>query len=207
VLGAALKGALLGVAVVGGYSAFEDRSLPPASVAPIAGVVAPTATAGGERQTRKLPTTAETRPRPGALEVAKPPDQVPVPSSTGVAVPAPAETALPMEPAISPVPSPAVTSTPSPAANKLDRLAAEVEHTARLRAIQDSDPAAALALTVDGNQRFPGGLFTQEREAIAIGALARVGRRDEARTRARAFLATHPRSSFAEKLTAIAGPP
>jgi hypothetical protein len=75
-----------------------------------------------------------------------------------------------------------------------------MEHLARIRALQDSDPAEALALVAEGNQRFAAGLFTQEREAIAIGALVRLGRRGEARARALAFLATYPRSTFAERI-------
>jgi hypothetical protein len=81
-----------------------------------------------------------------------------------------------------------------------DALAAEVEHLGRLRAVAGRDPAQALALATEGDQRFGSGLFAQEREAIAIAALVRLGRTTEARSRAHVFLARYPRSSFAERI-------
>jgi hypothetical protein len=62
-----------------------------------------------------------------------------------------------------------------------------------------------LALAAEGDRRFAGGLFAQEREAIAIGALVRLGRHAEARTRAGAFLASYPRSAFAERIEKLTG--
>lgn len=86
-------------------------------------------------------------------------------------------------------------------------LAAEMEHLARQRALQESDPAQAVALAGEGNRRFPGGTFAQEREAIAIAGLVRLGRLPEARTRAGAFLASYPRSTFAERIRSLTGIP
>jgi hypothetical protein len=80
-----------------------------------------------------------------------------------------------------------------------------VEHLARLRALEASDPAQALAVAAEGDRRFASGLFVQERQAIAITALVRLGRGAEARARAEAFLAAHPRSSFAERIQRLTG--
>lgn len=74
----------------------------------------------------------------------------------------------------------------------------EMDHLAQVRAA--ASPAAALALAEEGHARFPGGVFWQEREAIAIDALGRVGRGSAARSRAEAFLARHPESPYAGTL-------
>jgi hypothetical protein len=208
-LGAALKGALLGVAVIGGAAVLPDRSPPPASAPRLASVVVEATAVGETRSAATFPAIADTPPSPRPLETAKPlPVEAPVRGASRVATPAPAATELPPEPTLpAAAPTPAAPATP---AIDGDPLAAEVAHLARLRAIQDGDPAAALALSAEGSQRFPRGLFAQEREAIAVGALVRLGRVAEARTRARAFLAAYPRSSFAErieKLTGIGGTP
>lgn len=68
-----------------------------------------------------------------------------------------------------------------------------------------TDPGSALALADAGHAMFPRGVFWQEREAIAIASLAQMGRGDDARARARAFLARHPGSLFAEGLRRVAG--
>ena len=81
---------------------------------------------------------------------------------------------------------------------------AEVAHLARVRAAS-GDPARALALAEEGHRLFPTGIFSQEREAIAIGAVAALGRRAEARARGEAFLARHPNSVFAERVRRDAG--
>jgi hypothetical protein len=82
----------------------------------------------------------------------------------------------------------------------VDPFAEESAHLIRLRATAQTDPAAALAAADEGNQRFPDGLFGQEREAIAIGALVRLGRDAEAQARGARFLAAHPTSPFAERI-------
>jgi hypothetical protein len=85
-------------------------------------------------------------------------------------------------------------------------LRAEMDLLEQIRAAQASDPARALALVHDADRRFPRGVFGEEREAIAIECLARVGRASEAQTRASRFLAAHPRSPFAERVRHIAAP-
>ena len=84
-------------------------------------------------------------------------------------------------------------------------LAQETARLAELRAAAASDPARALALAVETDRAFPRGVFSEEREAIAVGALARLGRTSEARARAEAFLATHPKSPFAEGVRRAGG--
>ena len=55
--------------------------------------------------------------------------------------------------------------------------------------------------------RYPGGALVQEREVIAISALAAMGRSGEARARAQRFLAAFPRSAHRRRLEVLVGLP
>jgi hypothetical protein len=77
----------------------------------------------------------------------------------------------------------------------------ETQELARLRAIATSDPGRAVSLADAQHARFSRGIFFQEREAIAILALQRLGRADEANARAKRFAARFPESPFVEALT------
>lgn len=77
---------------------------------------------------------------------------------------------------------------------------AEMDNYVKARGLAQTDTAGALALLDDGNKRFPRGVFVEEREALAIDCLVRLGRTAEAKQRAQAFLDTHPTSVFAEKI-------
>lgn len=57
------------------------------------------------------------------------------------------------------------------------------------RASLNRDPEASLAELDACGARFPSGTLRIERELLAVDALTRVGRRDEARRRAEALLA------------------
>lgn len=81
-----------------------------------------------------------------------------------------------------------------------DRLKREMQATDRARQALDRNPARALSLVRKADREFPGGLFGEDREGIAILALYGLGRDDEADRRARAFLRAHPRSSYADKI-------
>jgi hypothetical protein len=76
----------------------------------------------------------------------------------------------------------------------------ETSHLARARALARTDPAAALPVLEEGQRRWPKGLFSEEREALAIGCLVQLGRAEEARTRADAFVSTYPDGPFAERV-------
>ena len=92
---------------------------------------------------------------------------------------------------------------PAPVASASE-LQLEMDLLGRLRALEPGDPQQALALAEEGRRRFSPGFFGQERETLAISALAKLGRRDEARARARAFLAAYPRSHFVERVRELA---
>jgi len=59
-----------------------------------------------------------------------------------------------------------------------------------------SNPTLALALAERHASEFPTGELSQERELIAIEALAKLGQADQADARATRFLADHPRTPY-----------
>lgn len=81
----------------------------------------------------------------------------------------------------------------------------EIAQLAKARRLLASDPSAALALAEQGQRRFPEGLFSEERAAIALFALHRLGRVDQVRARAERFLARHPNGPFSARVRALAG--
>ncbi len=76
-----------------------------------------------------------------------------------------------------------------PAPRALDPLVARAQ-TALHRGLYDS----ALDALAEHARRFPRGEMAEEREALAVQALARAGRTEEARARAARFDARYPRS-------------
>jgi hypothetical protein len=82
---------------------------------------------------------------------------------------------------------------------------AEVKLLERAQDALRSRPDEALALCNDHAQRFPSGMLVQEREVIAIEALVKTGRKEEARTRADRFKARFPGSSHTRRLDALLG--
>lgn len=94
---------------------------------------------------------------------------------------------------------------PSPASRPRPRetvnpLLEEAESLERARVKLASDPATSLALLLAHVRRFPAGQLAAERDYLTIDALVRLGRRDEARAQARAFLLHHPASPYAKEL-------
>jgi hypothetical protein len=67
-----------------------------------------------------------------------------------------------------------------------------------------TDPARALRLTEEDARRFGSGPLTQEREVIAIEALAELNRTDEALARSAQFLQQFPSSLHRRRIEALA---
>jgi hypothetical protein len=97
--------------------------------------------------------------------------------------------------------SPAITL-PSPAAvaSAATGIAAEAQLLERARSLLDESPARALMLAGEHRERFAKGQMTAERELIAIDALLRLGRHQEAKQRAQPFLADGASQVFAQRL-------
>jgi len=127
-----------------------------------------------------------------------PPENV-APSATAVRPSAPRPTvsaphAVVAAPVLDPAPS-APTAPPETELGLLKRALGLVA-TRPLEALRALDESAA---------RFPHGLLEQEREVLAIEALMKAGRVDEARTRAAAFRAAFPHSALDRRVGVLVG--
>jgi hypothetical protein len=71
-------------------------------------------------------------------------------------------------------------------------------------ALVAGDVNAALAKVAEHQQSFPKGALAEEREVLAIEALAKSGQADGARARARSFHARYPSSAYAARVDAAA---
>jgi outer membrane protein assembly factor BamD (BamD/ComL family) len=90
----------------------------------------------------------------------------------------------------------------------MDRETRLLEESRRLTEARDAlrrgDAAGALSTLSELQRAVPGGILGQEREALAIEALAKSGRSSEAQARARAFLQANPTSPHATRVEAFA---
>lgn len=137
-----------------------------------------------------------------AQTVQSAPSQVEPPiETTVVKVPAASTTADPSE-SVAARATPAPTATASTAEQGLSEIALLQQAQAEL----GGNPGRALALTQQHARRFPGGALSQEREAIAIQALAGLGRTAEARARAERFAAAFPGSAYVRRFEVLLGP-
>ena len=80
---------------------------------------------------------------------------------------------------------------------------AEVKLLGRAQDALRGRPEEALALCAEHAKRFPAGANVQEREVIAIDALVRLGRKDEARARADRFEARFPGSTHQRRIETL----
>lgn len=151
------------------------------------GDMSPTATA--------IPTTTSTTTTPTTATTTS--------TATATTTPTTTSTTTPTTTSTSNEPSPP--STVIPSADARPSVKPEMDQMALLR--QTADPARRLALADQGHAQFPKGVFWQEREVAAIGALAQLGRTPEAKARAQAFLARHPESPYREIVRGIADSP
>ncbi|APR81244.1 Outer membrane protein, OmpA/MotB family protein [Minicystis rosea] len=195
-LGGAVAGAALAVAVIGG-AWWHEVAKQPISPAPIVAAANTAPTGAAPHAARPLP-----------ISPSAPPDIAPsatsmLPSAMSPVVRAPVASAAAQAPSVAePPPSAAVALSASP-----PPPAAEGEsEVALLQRAQDAlgkSAARALAVTMEHEQRFPRGSLSQEREVIAITALAALGRTGDARARAAAFLARFPESAHRSRLLSI----
>lgn len=92
-------------------------------------------------------------------------------------------------------------STPRAAPSTASEQDAALLQQARL--IVASEPARALTLTRDHELHFPASALTEERQALRIEALARLGRRPEATRALATFDQYFPRSIYRHRLHAL----
>ena len=94
---------------------------------------------------------------------------------------------------------PKVPSTPGP------DFVREAKLVAQARRSLGGNPSRALALTEEAANEFPRGQLVEEREAIAIRALAKLGRDAAARSRAERFLRKHAKGPHADAVRRATG--
>lgn len=145
-------------------------------------------------------THASAEPVPAVQASAEPSASAPAeqPVTMGEIPKPPAQPVATGEPSRSPGPKPAVTMTPKTAG-----LTEEIQQVAAMRNRLRDRPADVLAEADRGARSFPDGVLAQEREALAIEALVRLGRDEEARARAAAFAARYPTSPLAARMRAL----
>jgi len=83
----------------------------------------------------------------------------------------------------------------------------ELDLIQRAQTALASHPHRALAVTREHARAYPAGEFVQEREVIAVEALARLGRREEAVRRALALAHAFPNTPYATRLEKAIGRP
>jgi hypothetical protein len=136
------------------------------------------------------------------------PAAAPIPDVPPAVAPAPAPEAAPV---VAAPPATAPTAT-LPASPKRRKVRAgddgdELRLLARARRALADDPRLALSLAREHERRFPGGAMDQEREVIAVTALADLGEEAEARQRAERFAREHAGSAYLERIRAIVAEP
>lgn len=110
-------------------------------------------------------------------------------------------------PRVSAAPPPTAAAAAMAEARPRDRSQAEFALIRRAQSALASDPAAALAAVEEHARTFPDGELVQEREVSAVEALASLGRKEEARTRAQGLLARFPRTPYVARLERALGEP
>lgn len=107
---------------------------------------------------------------------------------------------------LSPSPRAKPPAMPASAPSTIDDPAAEAALLRRAQTELRTDPQRALA-TCDAHARqFRPATLAQEREVVAIDALVRLGRHDEAKARAARFFSTFPGSGHRPRIEALVGP-
>ncbi len=104
------------------------------------------------------------------------------------------------------VPAPITGPPPPPtrprrAASGAEDLAAEVALLRRARAaLDDGDPDAALRILGEHAREFPGGQMQEDRQRLRVEALCALGRGEQARAEADAFLQQYPGSTHGARV-------
>jgi hypothetical protein len=96
-----------------------------------------------------------------------------------------------------PTPTPIPATSPATPKPSVDTLAEENALLDPVRGKVEADPAAVLAAADAHRKKFPSGQLAADREYLAVRALKKLGRDDEAKKRGDAFLQRFPSSPYA----------
>ncbi|HEX3769341.1 MAG TPA: hypothetical protein VHV30_00685 [Polyangiaceae bacterium] len=138
-------------------------------------------------------------PKAAAVETPSPAPPADVARATAPSPAAPADVARATESAPAPTPAAA----PAPAASQ---PLTEIRGIALARTLVVRDPQAALDVLDKVGRDYPRGYFVEERQALTVLALARLGRQSAARDQAAAFLRAYPNGPFSDQIRAVAAP-
>jgi hypothetical protein len=167
---------------ISGAAALWYFTAEPGSAPPISPPPAPHSQPVLAQPTLAQPTLAQPTVEPAAKAVAEPPARAPQ--------------AEPLRAPASPHAAPR-----APAGSS------EAQLLRRAQSLLATNPARALELTAEHQRRHRDGVLAEEREALAIEALRRLGRTQAAQRRAAAFEQRYPHSVHASRLRATAPQP
>lgn len=181
-VGAVTAGALVWLALRAPDSDPQLSAVDPVAAVPVAvGIAAPEDPVPSPAE----PDAAEAKVAPSIAE--------PEPEPDGVAVPVPSLA----EPEASPKDvAPAVRKRPRKA-NKQDDYLREAELISDARAAMKTDASGALKLLEEARSEFPRGILREERKALTILSLDKLGRSAQARASAKRFLEQHGEGPYA----------
>ncbi len=162
----------------------------------IAGLVGAVAVAAVVALSLRGAHAPETTPSPTAPLPTSIASTAPAPTANELQIPSVSIDSLPRVEASGDARSPS----PTASADRASMLRQEIDHLARMRALEATDPAGAARMGDEGHRRFRGGVLYQEREAVAIRALARADRTTAASARAARFVHDFPDSPLAEPM-------
>ena len=169
----------------------------PLAVGALAGL-----TIAGVSSLYSAPDPVHVAPTPTPVQQAIKPRKVAPPGPRPLLTAAPA-----IEPVKAPTehaaPRPLPTANEQPAVPVVEAAETEVALLARAQAALASSPRTALDLVSVHARRFGAGALAQERETIAIAALLRLGRRNEAEARAEAFRSAFPTSAYTRRIDVL----
>jgi hypothetical protein len=205
--GALKLAAILAVGVGGGvgYSVLHRASEAPPAVTTVVGA-SDSVPAVGAARLDELPAAASQASAAPTATPAEPRASVPVTHVKEVATaPVTAPAAAPVAPPATDVPPAAVVVAESPPPAQAPPGESELALLDRARTHLGTDPAGAMRALDEHRARFPNGTFAQEREVLAIETLVRLGRRQEARTRADAFGRAFPTSAHRRRIAVLLG--
>lgn len=203
-LAVALAGALAGggglVYQVWGPGPEDDRGATPVEVDPAPAI--PDESAVGTERSEEAPSASE--PASGEVEASEP-ENDPLAAGSEASEPENDPEAASTE---APARERARGSAGAPASvSASDRLREETLHLARVRSALERSPREALRLAREGQQRFPDGVFEEERRALIVMALDRSGQRDRARRAAIAFIERYPNGPLTTRVREISERP
>lgn len=164
----------------------------------LSGVAIATALGGGGA-------VVATRMQPAPVEV---PSAGLVARASSTSTGAPSVSASPLvleEPLPSAVPSAKVVKVVPSSPASAAPAESEVKMLERAQDALRARPSEALAIADDHARRYPGGMLAQEREVIAIEALARTGRAADAKARAARFEQRFPGSAQIPRVRSLVG--